>query len=100
LASGLHYIIADGRQKAGRIEMSNDEMKAGRFLKLSEGRKMYNAIISHLQSGGSVLICTYTKATKFTAKHTNMFKLGKSGSVYMQRGKNWDCIDYVGVKYV
>jgi hypothetical protein len=78
--------------------ISNEQMKSGRFEKLANGKKTFNAIINHLQNNGEVYICTYTKAIKYQSKHINMFKLGKSGSVYVQRGKNWDCIDYAGIK--
>ncbi len=80
--------------------LTNDQMKQGRFEKLATGKKLYNAITNHLNNDGTVLICTYTKATKYQQKHINMFKLGKSGSVYVQRGKNWDCIDFVGIKLI
>ena len=80
--------------------IANNDMKAGRFLKLYQGKKMFNAIKNHLESEGTVLICTYTKATKLNKKHIGMIKIGKSGSVYMQSGKNWNCIDYCGIKLV
>lgn len=84
----------------GEKMLTNDQMKQGRFEKLAKGKKLYNAITNHLNNDGTVLICTYTKATKYQQKHINMFKLGKSGSVYVQRGKNWDCIDFVGIKLI
>ena len=78
--------------------MTNDEMKPGRFLRLQKGKRIFSSIINHLNNGGSVLICTYTKATKITQKHISMIRMGKSGSVYVQSGKNWNCIDYCGIK--
>lgn len=80
--------------------LTNDEMKAGRFLKIHKGRKRFNAIQSHLASGGSVLVGTATKSTKFQPKHSDMIRIGKSGSVYVQRGKSWDCIDFAGVAMI
>jgi hypothetical protein len=80
--------------------MSNDEMKPGRFLKLQTGKRLYARITGHLQRQGTVLICTYTRATKVTAKHINMIKMGASGSVYIQAGKRWDCIDHCGIRLV
>jgi len=80
--------------------LTNDKMIKGRFAKLYHGKKMYNDIVNHLNNNGNVLLCTYTKVTKYQSKHSNMFKLGKSGSVYVQRGKNWDCIDYAGIKLI
>ena len=80
--------------------MNNADMKQNRILKLYTGKKRFNAINSHLNANGTVLICTYTKATQLTKKHINMVKLGKSGSVYIQSGKNWNCIDYCGIKLI
>jgi hypothetical protein len=73
--------------------MTNDQMKAGRFLKLAKGRKMFRFILANLEAGNSVSVTTYTRSVNYKAEHKTMFKLGVSGSVYVQRGKNWDCID-------
>jgi hypothetical protein len=80
--------------------MNNTDMKAGRYLKRQTGKRMFFGITNHLQAGGSVLICTYTRATKLQAKHIDMITLGKSGSVYIQAGKRRDCIDFCGIKYI
>ena len=80
--------------------LTNDQMTPRRYEKLAKGRKAFSNINSHLEAGGSVLICTYTKATKYQPKHIDMFKLGKSGSLYVQRGKNCDCIDFCGIKLI
>jgi hypothetical protein len=79
--------------------ISNQDMKAGRFLKLQDGKRIFNGIISHLKNNGIVYICTYTRATKLTKKHIGMIKISKNGSVYMQSGKKWNCIDYCGIKF-
>lgn len=73
--------------------MTNEQMKAGRFLKLQKGRKMFRFILANLEAGNSVSLTTYTRSVNYKAKHKDMFKLGASGSVYVQRGKAWDCID-------
>jgi hypothetical protein len=80
--------------------MSNDEMRPGRFLKLQNGKRMLSAITNHLKSDGTVLVCTYTRATKLSKKHLDMVRMGKSGSVYIQAGKRWDCIDGCGIRLV
>ena len=84
----------------GHSVLNNSEMKKGRILKIYNGKKRFNTIDQHLKNGGSILICTYTRATKYTPKHREMFMLGKSGSVYVQRGKNWDSIDFCGIKLI
>lgn len=70
--------------------MDNSQMKAGRFLRLQKGRKLYAWIMGHLEAGRNVYISTQTRVTKLSRKHSEMVKLGKSGSVYLNR----DCIDY------
>jgi hypothetical protein len=78
--------------------MTNDEMKAGRYLKLHQGRQKFAKLQAHLAAGGSFYICTSYRATKVSPKHTDMIRLGKSGSIYVQRGKAWDCIDYCAIR--
>lgn len=71
--------------------MSNTQMKDGRFQQWAQNRAQLRWIQSELQSGKTIVVATYTKATQFTAKHVTMFKATKSG-LYVQRGKSWDCI--------
>lgn len=78
--------------------MTNDQMKANRFLRLYQARQKLQAITDHLSIGGQVLIATYTRATAYSAKHAAMFKATKSG-LYVQRGKQWDCIDHCAIRF-
>ena len=80
--------------------MNNSKMKFNRILKLQTGKRLFSRISDHLKINGVVLICTHTRITKLTKKHIDMIKMGKSGSLYMQRGKNWDCIDFCNFKFV
>jgi hypothetical protein len=73
--------------------MTNEQMKAGRFLKLAKGRRMFRFIVANLIAGNSVSVTTHTRSVNYKAKHVAMFKIGATGSVYVQRGKAWDCID-------
>jgi hypothetical protein len=79
--------------------MTNAEMLPNRFLRLANGRKLYSQITSHLAQGGAVQVCTYLKATQLEAKHLNMLKMDSRGSVYLQRGKHWDCIDHCAIRF-
>lgn len=72
--------------------MTNAQMTAGRFLRLHNSRRKVAFILAHLAAGHMVQITTYTKATRYTAKHAGMFKATKSGA-YVQSGKNWVCFD-------
>lgn len=72
--------------------LTNTEMKANRFATWQKARRKVAAIVSHLEAGHTVMICSYTKVTKCTRKHAGMFKAAKNGA-YIQRGKSWDCID-------
>lgn len=72
--------------------MTNDQMKAGRFLALHKARRMFRFIISNLEAGNSVSVTTYTKSVNYKPKHIAMFKI-VGRDVYVQRGKSWDCIN-------
>lgn len=73
--------------------MTNQEMKAGRFLKLARGRRIMRAADAVWNAGGVVVIATCTRRTEIKAKSRECIRMGASGSVYMRRGKHWDCVD-------
>lgn len=73
--------------------MTNEKMKAGRFIKLHKGRRMFRFITANLKAGNSIQITTYTKSVVYKAKHVDMFKLAANGDVFVQRGKSWDCVN-------
>lgn len=77
--------------------MSNDQMKANRFGRWHIARKQATEIIKHLNNGGTVMITNYLKAYQLDKRHTSMIKGTKSG-LYMQRGKNWVCIDGCSIR--
>lgn len=72
--------------------MTNDQMKAGRFLSIHKARRMFRFIISNLEAGNSVSLTTYTRSTNYKPKHKAMFKI-VGRDVFVQRGKSWDCIN-------
>lgn len=72
--------------------MTNSQMKPGRYLRWHEARKRIAWIQTRLAEGMTVQLTTYTKATRYTAKHATMFRAARDGA-YVQRGKYWDCID-------
>jgi len=47
--------------------------------------------------GADVITCTYGKATYYSAKHADLFRVRKSG-LYVQRGKSWDCLNFTNLK--
>lgn len=77
--------------------MSNENMKANRYLRMYENKKLYNSIIAEIAKGLSIQITTYTQSKIYTK--AEQFKLGKTG-VYAQRGKNWDCINGASIRSV
>jgi hypothetical protein len=72
--------------------MTNDEMKPGRYLRWHNARKRIAWIQAKLAEGHTVQLTTYTTATRYKAKHADMFRATRTGA-YVQRGKAWDCID-------
>jgi hypothetical protein len=79
--------------------MTNEQMKANRFARWANARAKIAFILSNLNSGHKVAVCTQTRAVVYSAKHVEMFKATKSGA-YVQRGKGWDCIDFCGIKVI
>lgn len=79
--------------------ISNEQMKAGRFLRLYRGRKLYRQILDTFAIGLRVQISTCTKATLYSPKHAGMFRLSSNGDVLVQRGKSWDCINFSGFSF-
>jgi len=77
--------------------MSNTEMKPGRFLRFARCRAIVARIQNHLRAGGTVVIGTQTRATRFSPKHCEMFRATKGGA-YFRSGKNWVCFDE-GLEY-
>ncbi len=74
------------------MEMTNAEMKQGRYARLALARKKLTFINAALARGESVYLSTYTRNTRYTAKHAGMFKATKTG-LYVQSGKGWLCAD-------
>jgi len=79
--------------------MTNAQMTPNRFLRLATGRRLYRQIVDHLTTGGAVQICTYLKVWQVERKHLAMLKMDSRGSVYLQRGKKWDCIDHCVIRF-
>lgn len=73
--------------------MNNSQMIADRFFKWSNYRKMISNIQSTLATDGEVHIVGYGRVVKCDKRHVTMFKVTKSGA-YVQRGKNWDCLNF------
>lgn len=52
-----------------------------------------NWIIDKLDKGMTVYFTTHLRSVAVKAKHKSMLK-ATSKSLYIQRGKSWDCVDY------
>jgi hypothetical protein len=78
--------------------ITNDQMKANRYGRWADARKLVNEIQSVLSEGGYVVMATYLKAWQYDQRHVGMFKATKSGA-YVLRGKKWECIDYCGIRF-
>ena len=77
--------------------MNNGQMKPNRFYRWAEARRKHRLIVQHLQSGGKVVVATYTHATIYTSQHVDMFKATQSG-LYVRAGKRWDCLDFSNIQ--
>jgi hypothetical protein len=74
------------------MSLANSQMIAGRFLRYARARKRVAWIKAQLVAGRIVQVTTYTKATRYSARHADMFRATKAGAL-VRRGKSWDCID-------
>lgn len=65
------------------------------------GAEIIQQIVKHLNGdpNAAVQITTYTKSTVYGPKHVGMFKVGKSGSPLVQRGKHWDDISGCKIQF-
>jgi hypothetical protein len=77
--------------------MDINKMKAGRYRRMYVDKKLYNEILTEIARGLAIQVTTYTKSKIYTK--ASQFRLGRDG-VYVQRGKNWDCIRGASVRSV
>lgn len=77
--------------------LTNQDMTPNRFLRWHKARQRIAWIKARLAEGATVQLTTYTRATRYTAKHAEMFRATKTGAL-VQRGKRWDCIDGCDVR--
>lgn len=64
----------------------------------SEASNLFPAIQEALSNGLRVQVTTYLHCTLYDERHKDMFAV-RNGSLYVRRGrKNWDCIDYCGIR--
>ncbi len=74
--------------------LTNDQMKAGRILKLAKGRKLYRRMNECWDRGGFVRIGTATRYSDIKPSFRDRVQLGKSGSLYMTLRTRAECIDF------
>jgi len=51
-----------------------------------------------LKDGRRVQVSTHLKSTVYDERHIAMFRTMKN-SLYVQRGRAWDCIDYCSIRF-
>lgn len=78
--------------------LTNKQMIAGRYLRWHRARRAIAAIRAHLQSGGLVVISTYTRAWKCDARHLDLFEASRNGA-WMRHGSQRSCIDGCAIKF-
>jgi hypothetical protein len=79
--------------------IENDQMIAGRWLRIHLGRKLYRQITETLSAGLRVQISTYTKSTLYSEKHLPMFRLAANGDVFVQRGSRWELVNFSRINF-
>jgi hypothetical protein len=79
--------------------MTNQEMIAGRYLRWHTALQSAIRIQRQLASGGTVVVATYTKATRYGRQHAYWFQ-GTPSGLYVKRGNGRVCIDYAAIRMV
>ncbi len=77
--------------------MSNEQMKANRYMRMYENKKLYQNILAEIEKGLAIQVTNYMHSKIYTK--ASQFKCGKTG-VYVQRGKNWDCINGSAIRSI
>jgi ABC-type transport system involved in cytochrome c biogenesis ATPase subunit len=65
---------------------------------VADRSKLFADIQQHLAKGGSVLVATHYKTKLLRPQHQDRIKLVR-GSIYIARGKQWDCADYCNFRF-
>ena len=55
-------------------------------------------ITTHLQAGGRVMTCSYTRPIVYDKRHISMFR-ATDKDLLVQRGKHWDCLNFTPIKF-
>lgn len=66
--------------------------------KITRAADMFPVIQEAFANGKRVQVTTHLKSTIYDKRHADMFKV-RGNSLYVRRGrKNWDCLDYCGIR--
>lgn len=77
--------------------MTNSQMKPNRFARWAKARRQASEIKAALVAGKMVQVATALRATRYTAKHADMF-VAKRDGLYVQRGKNLVFIGWTDIQ--
>ena len=67
--------------------------------KTERNTRIMNRMVACWNAGGFVRIGTCTRYTDYKPKHRDLIVMGKSGSLYVRRGKHADCIDFCNFQF-
>jgi hypothetical protein len=79
--------------------LTNEQMIAGRFLKLARGRRLLRRMNACWDAGGFVRIGTATRYTDYKPKHRDLITMDRLGSLYITHGRRRDCIDFCSFQF-
>jgi hypothetical protein len=63
---------------------------------MTEARPTAEMLNTHLEDGGRVQVSTYARSVIYSARNAGMFKEGRDGNLYVQRGRSFDCLSFGG----
>ena len=80
--------------------LTNEQMKANRFLVWHKARKQYASIMQALKAGKRIMTASTTRPVIYDARHVDMFRCGKT-ACYVRRGRNnWDSLEFTKLKVI
>lgn len=90
--------LARGRWAKGHNMLSNQQMKAGRFLRRQEGKRKLAWINEQFAKGLTVSIHSQTRVWVLHSKHAELVTIDAAGALFLQSGKSKFCVDYCGIR--
>lgn len=79
--------------------LTNQQMIAGRFLRLAKGKKRLMKMHATWEAGGFVRVGNHLRYSDYYAKHKDYIVMDKEGSLYDVSRKKAVCLDFCHFRF-